>query len=127
MKRKSLALVFFVSAILAFAVPPELAVEALFDGRYNNNKNVEYSIIKQRGRYSMVMNVKNDVKVLEEASEAIEKDLAKTDDYTSIQNKEGKIIRLKIPNNGEIISVGMKTEENGDFFLYIRGPKKAFQ
>ena len=127
MKRFALLLICFVAALYAMATPPNLAVETLFDGRYNNNKNVEYTIIKRADRYSMVMNCKNDPHVLQEVTNAVNADLEKSEDYTSIQNKDGNYIRMKIKNNGTEISVGMKTEENGDCFLYIRGPKKAFE
>ena len=62
--------------ITVYAKPPRLNVERLFDGRYNNNKNVTISIYKTNGNYYRGITIKNNPKIIHAIAEAIEKDSA---------------------------------------------------
>lgn len=53
MKRIIITTILIISAVIAYAAPPRLAVEELFDGRYNGNKSVSVSIYKSSGNYEL--------------------------------------------------------------------------
>lgn len=127
MKRLTIILVCVVISLSAMATPPDLAVETIFDGKYVDNKNVEYTIIQNSRGYYRCMTVKNDVDILNKIRSAIEKDRPRATDFTSIQNKEGSYTQMKFINNKETIKVGLTVEPNGDFFFFIKGPEKAFK
>lgn len=119
--------VFIVSATAVFAKPPHLAVENLFDGRFNNTNGVTTSIYKNKGNYYRGLTVKGNERVLDKVAEAIEKDRSRGIDYSDFNDDSGRYISLKIVNNGATIFIGLQREKTGEGFFFIQGKEEAFK
>ncbi len=123
-------LIFFcmaVMAIVAYAKPPKLNVENLFDGRYNNSKNVTISIYKNNGNYYRGITVKNNSKIIKAIADAIEKDKPRSEGYSDYQGEDGRYTSLQIVNNGETIYIGLQRDKSDGAFFFIQGKEKAFE
>lgn len=129
MKRFLLTLLFVVSMTTAFAKPPRLAVQELFDGRYKQNKNVTTSIIKRNSDYHMSMTImNNDSKIVKEVMNALQRDAKKASDKVEIITDDNIFNKIEVPSNGEIITIGVsQNQESGMTTLFIRGELKAFE
>lgn len=126
MKRSLFFFFLTIMAFTAYAKPPKLNVESLFDGRYNNNKSVTISIYKNSGNYYRGITVKNNPKIIRAIVDAIEKDKPRSNDYSDYQGGEGQYTSLQIINNGEIIYIGLQRDKMGGAFFFIQGKEKAF-
>lgn len=123
-------LIFFILIIVifpAYAKSPKLNVESLFDGRYNNSKNVTISIYKNNANYYRGITVKDNSRILKSIVNAIEKDKPRSEDYYEYQDESGRYISLKITNNGEIIYIGLQCYKSDSAFFFIQGKEKAFE
>lgn len=123
-------LIFFFMAVLAsiaYAKPPKLNVENLFDGRYNNSKNVSISIYKNNGNYYRGITVKGNSKIIKAIAEAIEKDKPRSKDYSDYQGEDGRYTSLQVVNNGETIYIGLQRDKSNGAFFFIQGKEKAFE
>lgn len=109
------------------AKPPRLNVERLFDGRYNNNKNVTISIYKTNGNYYRGITIKNNPKIIHAIAETIEKDRPRSKDYSDYQGEDERYTSLQIVNNGEVIYIGLQRDRFGGGFFFIQGKEKAFK
>lgn len=128
MKRLIIILSVLLSSVIAFAVPPQLAVEQLFDGRYNEDKTVSTSIYKNNGNYYRGMTVKNNPEIVKTMSEAIAKDWPKASEFSDHIGDNGRYTSLTIINNGEKISIGLKSNsKTGTTFFFVQGKEKAFK
>lgn len=128
MKRLIIILSVLLSSVIAFAVPPQLAVEQLFDGRYNENKTVSTSIYKNKGNYYRGLTVKNNPEIVKTMSEAIAKDWPKASEFSDHIGDNGRYTSLTIINNGEKIHIGLKSNsKTGTTFFFIQGKEKAFK
>ena len=115
------------TAIAAYANPPILNVEKLFDGRYNGNKNVTTTIYKNNGNYYRGITVKNNPDIIKKIAEAISKDAPRAKEYSDYNGPDGQYTSLQIVNNGEIIYIGMQRDKHGGAFFFIQGKEKAFK
>ena len=113
--------------ITVYAKPPRLNVERLFDGRYNNNKNVTISIYKTNGNYYRGITIKKNPKIIHAIAEAIEKDRSRSKDYSDYQGEDERYTSLQIVNNGEVIYIGLQRDRFGGGFFFIQGKEKAFK
>ncbi len=127
MKHILILLLCIVNAASIYANPPKLNVERLFDGRYNNNKNVTISIYKNNGNYYRGLTVKNNPQIIKQIAEAIAKDEPRAKDFSDYQSADGRYTSLQVENNGEIIYIGLQRDKSGGGFFFIQGKEKAFK
>ena len=128
MKRTLITLaIIMVSAVTAFAKPPQLATEQLFDGRYNKNKSVSTSIYRNNGTYYRGMTVTGNPDIVRKIADAISKDADGATNYSDYSGSDGQFTSLKIVNNGETIHIGLKQDRPGSAFFFIQGKEKAFK
>ncbi len=128
MKRTLITLaIIMVSAVTAFAKPPQLATEQLFDGRYNKNKSVSTSIYRNNGTYYRGMTVTGNPDIVRKIADAISKDADGATNYSDYSGSVGQYTSLKIVNNGETIHIGLKQDRPGSAFFFIQGKEKAFK
>ena len=126
--KKIFIIIFFLSEIVyALASPPNLAMENLFDGRYNGNKNVETTICVNNGMYYRGFTIKGDTRVISEIQKAMDKDKSKCSNYTFHQDDDGSYTSMQFLNNGEKIFSGLQVESPGIGFFYIQAKEKAFK
>lgn len=127
MKRLIIIITCVIAALAAYANPPKLNVESLFDGRYNDNKSVTISIYKNNGNYYRGMTVKNNPGIVQKIAEAINKDEPRAKDYSDYHGEDGQYTSLQIVNNGEVIYIGLQRDKHGGAFFFIQGKEKAFK
>lgn len=127
MKRTLITLALMISAVTAFAKPPHLATEQLFDGRYNKNKSVSTSIYRNNGTYYRGMTVTGNPGIVRKIADAISKDADGATNYSDYSGSDGQYTSLKIVNNGETIHIGLKQDSPGSAFFFIQGKEKAFK
>lgn len=127
MKRLAIILLSIFTAIAVYAKPPKLNVESLFDGRFNNNKNVTISIYKNNGNYYRGITVKNNPNIIKKIADAIEKDTPRASNYSNYQSSDGEYTSIQIINNGETIYIGLQRDRHGGGFFFIQGKEKAFK
>lgn len=120
-------MIFTITCVIAYAKPPQLAVEQFFDGRYNKEKNVTISIkSNDDGDYYRGMSVANNPDIIKKIVEAMDKDSAKASKSFNQSGEGGQYTSLKIINNGETIDIGLQ-QYNGNAYLFIKGKEKAFK
>lgn len=127
---KKFIIIFLMSTItfLANAKPPQLSVEQLFDGRYNNEKTVSTFASKDNGSYYRMLQVSNNPSIVKKIADTLAKDKSKTTRYFEQTGEGGKSIIVKITNNGETIDIGFQQDPSGkSATLFIKGPEKAFK
>lgn len=128
MKRLLIIFLTTIVALIANAKPPQISVEPLFDGRYNNEKTVSTFISKDNGTYFRMLQVNNNPAIVKKIGETLAKDKAKTTRYFEQTGEGGKSIIVKITNNGETIDIGFQQDPSGkSASLFIKGPEKAFK
>ncbi len=126
MKRFLIITALLLSSIMAMAKPPHLAVEQLFDGRYNKEKTVTTSISKADGIFYRSLQVTNNPAIIKVIETALRKDTPRASDSFEQEGAGGRCTSLKIVNNGETIDIGLQ-QYNGSAFFFIRGKEKAFK
>lgn len=127
MKRFLIILLSMVAAMVVYANPPRLNVENLFDGRFNQQKNVTISVYKNNGNYYRGITVKNNPDIIKQIAAAIAKDAPKAADYSDYQGEDGHYTSLQVVNNGETIYIGLQRDRHGGAFFFIQGKEKAFK
>ncbi len=126
MKRLIIFLTLTISSLTAMAIPPHLAVEQLFDGRYNKEKSVRTSISKADGNYYRSLHITNNPGVVEVIEAALRKDGPRASKSFEQEGQGGRYTSLKIISNGETIDIGLQ-QYNGSAFFFIKGKEKAFK
>lgn len=128
MKRLLIIFAFILSVAVSYAKAPRLAVEELFDGRYNKEKSVYTSIYKRNGSYYRSMTVKDNSGIVSAFIKALDKDIPKSSANFCHTGADGKYTLVKITNNGETIDVGLQEDPSGNSaYLFIKGPEEAFK
>lgn len=128
MKRLLIILSLTFVALMANATPPQISVEQLFDGRYNQEKTVSTFFSKDNGNYFRMLQVKNNPAIVKKIAEMLAKDKEKTSRYMEQTGEGGKSIIVKLTNNGEAIDIGFQQDPTGkSATLFIKGPEKAFK
>lgn len=122
-----LLLTIIISISTVLAKPLDLAIEKLFDGRYNKEKTVSTYINKNNGKYYRGMTIKKNPAIIEKINEAFKKDTPKASNFSEYTGNGSKYISLKFTNNGEKIEVGLQQENSGDAYVFIQGNEKAFK
>lgn len=126
MKRFLFILFFAITALFTYATPPRLAVEQLFDGRYNKEKGVSVSISKDNGYYYRGISVHEKPAIIKKMIEAVKKDTARASKYLEQYGEGGHSTIIKFVNNGETIDIGLQHYKSSAY-LFIKGPEKAFK
>lgn len=126
MKQLFVILIFSLYSIAVMAKPPQLAVERLFDGRYNKEKTVRTSISRADGMYYRSLRITNNPGIIEIIEEALREDSPRAAKSFEQEGEGGRYTSLKIINNGETIDIGLQ-QYNGNAFFFIRGKEKAFK
>lgn len=126
MKQLFVILIFLLSSVAAMAKAPHLAVEQLFDGRYNKEKSVRTSISRADGIYYRSLHITNNPAIIKIIENALRKDDQRASKSFEQEGEGGRYISLKIVNNGEIIDVGLQ-QYNGTAFFFIKGKEEAFR
>lgn len=126
MKQLLVIFIFLLSSLVTMAKPPQLAVEQLFDGRYNNDRSVRTSISKGEGIYYRSLHITDNPSIIKIIETALRKDSARASKSFEQEGEGGRYTSLKIVNNGETIDVGLQ-QYNGNAFFFIKGKEKAFK
>lgn len=128
MKRLLIIFLTTITALIAYAKPPQIAVEQLFDGRYNQEKTVKTFFSKDNGSYFRMLQVNNNPEIVKEIVKTLSKDKAKTSKFFEQVGEGGKSTMVKLTNNGETIDIGFQQDPSGkSATLFIKGPEKAFK
>lgn len=126
MKKLIFILIFILSSLAAMAKPPHLAVEQLFDGRYNKERTVRTSISRSDGIYYRSLHITNNPGIIKIIEKALRKDSPRAAKSFEQEGEGGRYTSLKILNNGETINIGLQ-QYIGNAFFFIKGPEKAFK
>ncbi len=126
MKQLIVILALMISSLSTIAKPPHLAVEQLFDGRYNKEKSVMTSISKADGIYYRSLHVINNPRIIKIIETALRKDSPKASKSFEQEGEGGRYTSLKVINNGETIDIGLQ-QYNGTAFFFIKGKENAFK
>ena len=134
MKKSLLTLSMLVCAMIAYAKPPQLALESLFDGSYNGKKGISVTTIKSKNNYFREIEISEDNPALIKKIEGlIEKDAARASNFTETHNEKRHERVFQIPNHGTFINVGVTRNlakpyhSAPGFELFIQGPPEAFK
>ena len=128
MKRLLIIFLTTLTALMANAKPPKIAVQQFFDGRYNKEKTVSTFFSKDNGTCFWMLQVNNNPAIVKTISETLAKDKASTSRYFEQTGEGGKSVIVKVTNNGETIDIGFQQDPSGkSASLFIKGPEKAFK
>lgn len=128
MKRLLIILSLTLVSLMANAKAPQISVEQVFDGRYNNEKTVRISILKDNGIYFRILHVADNPAIVNKIEALLIKDKTNATNFFEMTGEGGKSIIVKLTNNGEIINIGFEQDLSGkSATLFIKGPEKAFK
>ncbi len=128
MKRILILLSLTIVAFIASAKSPQLAVEKLFDGRYNSERSVSTSISKDNGMYFRVLRVADNQQIVQQIYDTLSKDASAATNYFEQTGEGGKSVLIKISRNDGTVDIGFQQDPSGkSASLFIRGPEKAFR
>lgn len=114
-------------SVAAYAKAPNLTVEKLFDGRYNETTGVSSTVYKNNGKYYRGLTVENNPKVLKAIADAMKADAPRASHYSDHHEKDGQYTSMKVLNNGETIFMGLQRDNKGGGFFFIQGAESAFK
>ncbi len=127
MKRFTLFIISSILSVIAGATPPNLNVEKLFDGTYNNNKSVSIVISKNKSEHSYCMIVNNNESIVNKIKDYYNKDHKRADESQEMFPRSGGVMRwMVIINNNEKIEIGYMYDNKVCQF-FIKGPAEAFK
>lgn len=128
MKRLVIISLLTMVALMANAKAPQISVEQFFDGRYNKEKTVSTSLLKENGTYFRILHVTDNPAIVQKIAETLAKDKARSNRCFEQTGEGGKSMVVKIENNGETIDIGFQQDRNGrSATLFIKGPEEAFK
>lgn len=127
MKRFFLALALVAASISAFAASPVKVFEELFDGRFLENDKVEQTIIKQKDNYYRTICIADSPELIRQISQLMQKEAANGANFTDYQNKETHYFSINYENNGYVITVYFRHDNDKDGQFFIQGNPKAFE
>lgn len=127
MKRLVIFIAITLLSAAAYAKAPGLAVEKLFDGRYNTTAGVSSTVYKNNGKYYRGLTIENNPKVLKAIADAMKTDAPRASHYSNHQEKDGQYTSMKVFNNGETIFIGLQRDNKGGGFFFIQGNESAFK
>ncbi len=126
MRQFLIILTLILSSLTAMARPPHLAVEQLFDGRYNKEKSVRTSISRADGIFYRSLHVTNNPDIIKTIEAALRKDSPRASKSFEQEGEGGRYTSIKIISNGETINIGLQ-QYNGTAFFFIKGKENAFK
>ena len=127
MKRYFAILILACVTLCAAATPPNLACESIFDRKELRTEGHKLVKITQKDNYYRCAQAEKDPKLRDEIIKLVREDMKKANNIVeSCTDGQDRII-LNIENNGEIISVGLRWDEEGYVNLYVQGSPAAFK
>lgn len=127
MKRFLTLIAGLIISVVTFAKPPQLNVEKMFDGSYNNDKTVSLQISKNKNKYFRGCTVQGNAKLVKKISNLFDKDSERAESSQSIISEDSHYSSMTIINNGQEIYVGLSFEDNNSCYLFISGSPEAFK
>lgn len=127
MKRYILIIILSLISFSAFAKAPNLHVEQLFNGSYNNNRSVSINISTSPEKYFRGFTVTNNKELLNKVVKLFEQDLPKAEQSQDLISYGSRFRSMKIKNNGEEIYIGLSYDGDAGCYIFISGPLKAFK
>lgn len=129
MKKSILTLSMLVCAMIAYAKPPQLAVESLFDGTYNGKKGISVTTVKSKNNYFREIEIREDnPELLRKIERLIEKDVERASNFTETHNENRHERVFQVPNNNTFINIGVTRRPSGKYLdLFIQGTPEAFK
>lgn len=127
MKKYIIIILFSLVSLSAFAKAPNLHVEQMFNGSYNNNPSVSINMSKSPEKYFRGCTITNNKSLLDKIEKLYEKDLPKAIRSQDIIANGTRYQSMVIINNGEEIYIGLSYDSNNGCYLFISGPLKAFK
>ncbi len=127
MKKYILIIILSLISLSAFAKAPNLYVEQLFNGAYNNNPSVSLNIIKSQDKFFRGCTVTNNKALVEKVTQLFDKDLPQATTTQDIISDGTRYRSIIIKNNGEEIYIGLSYDGNNGCYLFITGILKAFK
>lgn len=127
MKKYLLIIIFSFVSLTAVSKSPNLHVEQMFDGSYNNNESVSLNISKNQEKYFRGCTVTNNKSLLNKVSKLFEKDLPQSSRSQDLISNGTRFRSMVIINNGEEIYIGLSYDADNGCYLFISGPLKAFK
>jgi hypothetical protein len=127
MKRILIVLASVVIGLVAFAKPPQLNVEKIFDGSYNYDKSVSLHISRENGKYFRGCTVRNNAALVKKITALFGKDLKRAVKSQEIINNGPSYSSMTITNNNLEIYIGLSYEPDNGCYLFINGPLDAFK
>lgn len=121
MKQLTITLLMLLASMAAFAKSEIAPLLQAFDGRYNNSKGVEITMVEQSNNYYNSIEVKNNPAVAQQIVKWFNEVRAKAHSVsTSISDGEQDII-LNLENH---VNVGLTTNsDKGKLDLWIHSPQ----
>lgn len=126
MKRLIIKLTLILTSLIAMATPPHLAVEELFDGKYNTEKSVRTSISRADGIFYRSLHITNNPEIIKTIEAALRKDSPRASKSFEQEGEGGRYTSLKVISNGETIDIGLQ-QYKGSAFFFIKGKENAFK
>lgn len=129
MKKILLTLGMLICVMIAYAKPPQLAVETLFDGTYNGKKGISITTVKSQNNYFREIEVREDNPALiRKIEQLIEKDAQRASNFTESYTETCHERVFQVPSNGKQINIGATRYLNKPRFeLFIQGTPEAFK
>lgn len=128
MKRIILTTLLVFVAVAMFAKSPQFAIEKYFDGRYNNNPNVNTAIIKSENGYFRSLSIAPSEKaIIEEVTQAVEKDKKQAASVCDNWSGGEHDVILSFFVNELPISIGLQSGPKKNTDVFISGPPEAFK
>lgn len=124
MKRLIIAISLAVIGFGAYAGELGLALEQLFDGRYDSNSKVEWSRIKRSGTLNYYLDFNNNPEIIKDVMTALKKDMEGEEFDTEIVTKNETYYKAKFTRNGYIIDIGFSIPKRGRCSLFIRSKRE---
>lgn len=128
MKKTLTLIITLVVCVTAFAAPPNLEVEKLFDADYTGDKTVSMQIKRSREMYFRSINISGNAALVKRATELYNKDLQRSENSNEFF-EEGRtsFATMEIINNGKIIKIGISYSPDNSCWLFIKGEPEAFK
>lgn len=127
MKKTVFTVIMALCGLTAMATPPNLALESLFDGRYNGKKDISVSYIKSPGNYYRNIEVTNNPELVKSIEKLVEKDAKRASNYNDTYDGGEHTTIFQVPSNGTQINIGVTREGPKGITVFIQGPESAFK
>ncbi len=111
----------------AWAVPPNLASEKIFDRQDLRRPGIKLAITKMPDNYYRGIIVDNDKELMKEVKNAVEKDRDRAYNMVENYSEDGGHIVLNILNNDHVINIGFSWKSSGAFRFFIQSELSAFE